>query len=221
MRSEHATFEALAGAVALGEAGPAEQLAFHEHAATCAACAEAAAGASLLAELAQTRDAELWRPQIGDSLSARIRETRSRSAGRLFGALGYAAGLSIALNIAIVTGFAGRLYERLATPNAIPVPAAAQSANAVVVAPPVISVAPPRYVLHPLGLAMRSRPAHPARNAAGRLGDVPDVLAGLVQPATVTAARDVAQENEALCASALTDLGRGASCAATRADRPR
>ena len=196
MSRDHAPFEALAGAVALGEASVLERAAFDRHAATCAACASEAGGESPLERLRLAREAETWRPQIEGSLFARVREARSKNVRRTFSALGYAAGLSIVLNIAVATGFTDRLYERVEDASrplpvsvAVPQPAplAAHVARVATVAP--------HYIRRPLTAPLPHKPARGRpRDGGGRLGEVPDVLAGLVQPAAVTASRDVAVE---------------------------
>ncbi len=196
MSRDHAAFEALAGAVALGEASAAESSAFALHAAGCTFCAADLRGDSPFERLRQARDAETWRPQLEGALLARVREARSKTVRRTFSVLGYAAGLSIVLNIAVATGFTDRLYERFEDANQpLPVSVAAPPvARAPARRTPVLAAAP-RYIQRPLTAPLPSKAArshgHPA---GGRLGEVPDALAGLVQPAAVTASRDVAVE---------------------------
>ncbi len=222
MSREHAAFEALAGAVALGEANAAERSAFAEHAAACTMCDDDAGTNSPLERLRSARDAESWRPEVGDPLLARIRETRSKNVRRTFGALGYAAGLSIVLNLAVASGFADRLYDRFEEASRpLPQAAAAPRIGREPVRSGALVSAVPHYIQRPLTAAIprRTSRAH-ARDAGGRLGDVPDVLAGLVQPAAVTASRDVAEERFLLCDRG-SDLGPPAACETTRADQPR
>jgi hypothetical protein len=211
---DHATFEALAGAIALGEANADERATFAAHAAACTSCAEDAQ-ASPLERLQLAREAESWRPEIGAALLRRIRESRSKNARRTFGVMVYAAGLSILLNVAVATGLAGRIYERFQDTAPPPVVVAAPPAANVPAAPATRVAAVHRYIQRPLTAPIPRRSARGrSREAGGRLGDVPDVLAGLVQPTAVTAARDVAADPLLLCAGDVSDLSHAACDAA-------
>jgi hypothetical protein len=216
---DHAAFEALAGAIALGEANADERAAFAAHATSCATCAEDAQP-SPLERLQLARDAESWRPEIGDALLRRIREARSKNVRRTFGVMVYAAGLSILLNVAVATGLAGRFYDRFQDTAQPPVVVAAPLPANVPAAPATRVAAAHRYVQRPLTAPIPHRSARGrSHEAGGRLGDVPDVLAGLVQPTAVTAARDVAADPLLLCAGGVSDLSR-AACEAAPADLP-
>lgn len=218
MSRDHAAFEALAGAIALGEANADERSAFAAHAASCATCAEDAQD-SPLERLQLARDAESWRPEIGAALARRIREERSKNVRRTFGFVVYAAGLSILLNVAVATGLLGHFYDRLQDAAPASVVVAAPQPVSVPAAPSTRVAAVHRYIQRPLTAPIPHRSARGrSREAGGRLGDVPDVLAGLVQPTAVTAARDVAADPLLLCGG-VSDLSR-AGCAAEPADRP-
>jgi len=109
---EHDAFEALAGAVALDEATHDERALYAAHAATCPLCRDDRFGESL-ERLRGACEGETWRPSLGDSFYARVREARAKRARRTMAGLGYALGLGIVLNVAFTSGFAGRLSDRL------------------------------------------------------------------------------------------------------------
>ena len=106
----HDAFEALAGALALDEATPEERAAFAAHAAGCANCRADAADAETVARaLAAARDEERWRASLDHLVVGRIRDARARRSTVTLGALGWAVAASIVLNVAVATGFTGRL----------------------------------------------------------------------------------------------------------------
>jgi len=220
---EHAVFEALGGAVLLGEASAEERTRFEKHAAGCGDCAEAARSQLPFERLRQERDAESWRPDVGDALLARMRERRTRTMRLTFGALAYAAGFSIVLNVVAATGFADRLYERIeaaSRPNPA-IPAAFRTAHVQPVAGPARVVSVHRYIQRPLTAPLPPRQPQPrSHQTGGRLGEVPDVLAGLVQPAEITAARDVAAEPVLHCDRELSDAEHAVACDALRETQP-
>lgn len=113
----HDRYESLAGAIALGEATFEEREAFVAHAADCALCrqdlADEAAGRSPLAAVSSARDEETWRPSLDRAIVARIREKSSKRSNFAVGALGWAAALSIAVNVAFVTGLTGQVSNLL------------------------------------------------------------------------------------------------------------
>ena len=105
MMRGHDAFEALAGAVMLGEATPAERVAFDDHARTCASCrADADAGARAIASIARARAEETWRPSVTGFVLERIARTRMRGTRRTIGAFGWAIALSLAFNVAFASG---------------------------------------------------------------------------------------------------------------------
>jgi len=220
----HAPFESLAAAVALGEASAEERAAFATHAAGCAECAADLSEASPLALLREAREGEDWRPSVSDAVMSRVREVRTRNSRLVFGALGYAAALSIVLNIALVTGVAGRVYDSLADAgSAVPAPVApAGLVSQARAQPPVISLAPGEGrvpAIAALHRSVRRAQRAPIRPAAGPpdANDVPDVLAGLIQPTVIGASRDIAVESLPACADGGVQFEGAAPCQAMRA----
>jgi TonB family protein len=73
----HKEIEALAGAIALGEATDADRRAYREHIAHCAQCLTELGGEHELARtsaiVAEARDGEVWDPQLGNVLRRRSR----------------------------------------------------------------------------------------------------------------------------------------------------
>ncbi|MBD5604249.1 MAG: zf-HC2 domain-containing protein, partial [Candidatus Eremiobacteraeota bacterium] len=109
MKGDHGRFEALAGAVVLGEATAAERAAFDVHASTCATCAEDLARAPLArAAIERAGAAETWRPSIGSLVLGRIRDGRRSRFRTTIGALGWAVAVSIVFNVALASGIASR-----------------------------------------------------------------------------------------------------------------
>jgi len=112
--TDHDRFEALAGAVALGEATALERECFAAHARECVSCADDSAGSARVRDvIASARDAESWRPSLRDAVFARIHERRSGGSRRAIGALGWAFAASVVLNAAVVSGVAGGLGHAL------------------------------------------------------------------------------------------------------------
>jgi hypothetical protein len=110
----HDRFEALAGALALGEATDAERMQFAEHARTCARCAEdAAAFPATLALVGEARESERWQPSLGRELAERLRSRRETRSRRTFASLGFGIVASLALNVLFVSGVAGRAVDAL------------------------------------------------------------------------------------------------------------
>lgn len=77
----HDRVEAIAGAIALGEASDEERLEYREHISACVQCLHALGGEHELERVAATvvsaRDEEVWQPEIGDVVAARSKR-RSR-----------------------------------------------------------------------------------------------------------------------------------------------
>jgi len=188
----HDRFEALAGAIALGEATPAEQEVFDAHAVSCAACrADAAAAGSLARVFENGRASELWRPSVGAAVEQRIRETRRSRLRLSIGALGWCVALSLAVDLAFAGGFAGRFAHAFANRD--------DSAGVAVAAPPrPVALGSGRQSEPARGtfgarrraaghahaafrVAARPRPAAPADAAVAPAAEagIPDVLAGL------------------------------------------
>jgi hypothetical protein len=216
--SDHARFEALAGAVMLGEATDAERERFAEHAACCAACRDdAEAMPAFRRTVERARDAETWRPSVDDAVGRRIRASQRSRFGVTIGALGWAVALSIVLNVAFVSGLSGHIHDAFENGEeaASNVPAMRieleQKAPVRVTVAPVVRVAAaaPRMRRRPHLLA--AAPARAARadtatadvpgayesdpraSLEAEAATVPDVLAGLgLDDASPDAAKHVA-----------------------------
>ena len=107
----HGRFEAMAGAIVLGEATPAEHAQYAAHAHACPRCGADDLGAlrtHVLTAVAVSRELETWRPQIREAVAVGIDRNRSRTASRTANALGFAVALSLALNAALASGLAER-----------------------------------------------------------------------------------------------------------------
>ena len=114
MSSAHDRFEALAGAIALGEATTRERERFDAHARSCEACRDDATTGIVVRALVETaRDEESWRPSFHDAIFARIHERRSLRSRFAIGALGWAFAGSVVLNAAIVSGVASHVGQAL------------------------------------------------------------------------------------------------------------
>lgn len=124
MNRGHARFESLEGAILLGEATAAEREEYALHARQCSLCCAEPVHGALPAAVGAGRDAETWRPSVDRPVLARVRDERMRRSRFAVGALGWAAACSIAVNVAFVTGVAGRLEGALDFGNT-PAPAAA------------------------------------------------------------------------------------------------
>jgi hypothetical protein len=186
--AHHDRFEVLAGAIALGEATPAERAAFEAHAAGCAPCRADAASVEGFAEAFEAgRSAETWRPSVAPAVERRIREKRRSRMRFTAGALGWCVAVSIAVDGLFASGFAGRVYHALdaresvaSVAAAAPRPATALSALAV------RRVAVPRRHAHGIRTDFRVAtrphriaPVAPALAPPAAEADIPDVLAGL------------------------------------------
>ena len=208
LRSAHDRFEALAGAVALGEATPAERAELQLHATGCTSCREdSALAANFATTVDAARSAEAWRPDIGESVFARIRSSRANRFRVTVAALGWVVALSIVLDVTFTTGAGLRLYDAL-QPAVREDVAAAQRVSARQSAPasvrlasqPVLRTATaraPRFV----ATTRVRRPFRPAAAVQGLAApthlpaassDIPDVLAGLELDGRRTSARSVA-----------------------------
>jgi hypothetical protein len=113
MMRGHARFEALAGAVALGEATAAEAEDFARHAPACISCSADLGGAAPLAALERLRDEEAWRPAVDAAVLERIRDRRTRRSRFTLNALTYGVVISIVLNVLLVGGVGAPLMHIL------------------------------------------------------------------------------------------------------------
>ncbi len=110
MSRRHAAYEALAGAVALGEASDAERAELAAHCATCTRCSDDADAlrTQVVTAVAVAREMETWRPQVRDGVARRIEGDRVRSTERTASMLVGGIVLSLALNAALASGLAQR-----------------------------------------------------------------------------------------------------------------
>ncbi len=211
MKRSHARFESLEGAILLGEATLAEREEYSLHARQCSLCCGEPANGALPASVGAGRDAETWRPSVDHPVLARVRDERMRRSRFAVGALGWAAACSIAVNVAFVTGVAGKLGGALDFGNA---PAAAAPAQFAVRLPPETFATIKRRALPPVPSTLASaRTSHhrgvasaahvqrlPARSVEP---PAPDIFAGLDVRGS-GAARSVAVETfpcEGMCAT--------------------
>jgi len=99
--SVHDRIEAIAGAIALGEASDGERREYREHIAACPKCLNALGGEHeierVAATVASARESEIWQPQIGDVVAAR-KHRRKHAVSFGFGVAGLAAVLSIGVH---------------------------------------------------------------------------------------------------------------------------
>jgi anti-sigma factor RsiW len=223
----HARYEALAGALVLGEATDAERTEFARHARTCAACAaDAEELPATAAALRAARDEERWQAPVAAALGARLAATRERSGRRTFGTLGLAIAGSVALNVAFAGGYAGRWLDglRVTAPPDAPVVATRLTLD---VRPRRAREAPRSALAHTARSAVQvthvdrlaapagAHPANPRRPATPAQPQ-PDVFAGIALGGDERAASIVAD-----CAPSSTASGSmadGCSGGATPAD---
>lgn len=123
MRDAHVRFEIVAGAIALGEATPAEHAAFAEHYAACARCrATVGSDADLLAVrniVVNAREGETWTPDLSAPVRVRMYADRHRKVKLAFGGFGVAVAASLALHFAIGSGFFARVQTAISDPPTI------------------------------------------------------------------------------------------------------
>jgi len=110
LSGRHAAYEALAGAIALGEASDAERAEFSAHCAACARCSDDAdeLRTRVVTAVAVARELETWRPRVGDGVMRRIDRERVKTADLTTTLLTSAIAFSLVLNVAFATGFAQR-----------------------------------------------------------------------------------------------------------------
>jgi len=191
----HDRYDALAGAMMLGEATPAERAEFDAHVASCAACRlDVGAGLETVAAIARSRDEETWRPSV--SVMATIRERSQRRFRWTLGAFGWAVGVSLVLNVALVGGAGNGLITRLSAPAGesngnvasstitFDAPHSRQADDAVARTAVVARAADAARRPSKAAVVARTTPPRPVkRSVAAPLpaptDDVPDLLAGL------------------------------------------
>jgi hypothetical protein len=192
----HDRFDALAGAVMLGEATEAERASFAAHAGDCALCCDVADGAAgVLDAVERARAAETWRPSLDDAVGRRIRDSRKSRFRGTIGVLGWAVALSIVFNVALISGLSTRIHDAFADPGDTGAGVASMKIELEAKAPPVsvpassstqrTSVALVTHHLRHARKAVVPAATAPepvtdaAAAAAAAATDVPDVLAGL------------------------------------------
>jgi hypothetical protein len=154
---EHDVFEALAGAVMLGEATEAERARFDAHAATCDACrADVACAPVFVRAVTQARRTETWRPSIANLVLDRIRGARKSRFRFTVGALGWAVAISIVFNLALASGLSMRF-------GSTPTDDASSNVSAMTLdlESPAPHVAERAVVEHRVRIAAAPRRAHP------------------------------------------------------------
>ncbi len=240
----HDRFEALAGAVMLGEASDAERAAFAAHVPACAECrADAAAAPVLVRAIEAARDAETWRPRVDRAVLGRIRDSRSSRFRVTIGALGWAIALSIVLNVALASGLSGHFLgafretgEAASDSTAMKFRLESPAPRGAVAARPVarradVAVAPRRRARLPgatrVPFGVASRTPGPARGRGDPADDVPDLLAGIdVDGRGGDGAKHVAVEPRPACEGAAERAEQALGdapgpCPASSADLPR
>jgi len=159
---DHDAFEALAGAVMLGEATDAERARFDAHAATCDECrADVACAPVLTRAVLRARATETWRPSIANLVLDRIRGTRKSRFRFTVGALGWAVAISIVFNLALASGLSMRF-------GSTPADEASSSVTAMTLdleSPAPHAVSAP-IVRHHVRVALSPRREHPHRSAS-------------------------------------------------------
>jgi hypothetical protein len=202
----HGRYESLAGAIVLGEATQTEREEFAHHAQGCALCSGLPAESEVLRAVEAAREVETWRPSVDRALLGRIHDAQKRRSRFTVGALGWAAAISIAVNVAFVTGFAGRLDGALR---------GAPETTAEVAAPQFVRLSPETFAtikrrslsgafaIAPSHQPAKHRRTHRPAGAPLRVApaaqppafEPPDVLAGLDKPGNdPNSARNVAIE---------------------------
>ncbi len=188
----HDRFEALAGAVMLGEATPEERATFDAHAAICDRCrTDARDGAYVTSQLQQASRSERWLPS--QPISERLRARRSARSRVTLGALGWSVALSLVLNVAFVSGVGARLGSAFLSTAAPDSDVASTRITLEAARPKHVAFAPAPPSANGRHLLRRAAMRRPHRGTApvvsshdARAGahdsvpvDVPDLLAGI------------------------------------------
>lgn len=115
----HDRAEAIAGAIALGEASDEERREYRAHIASCSRCLDALGGEREIERVASTvsraREVEVWEPDLGDVVATRMRR-RSRSLRWGVSFFGVALAASFGIHFVLAAGI-----PRIAPPAASPV----------------------------------------------------------------------------------------------------
>jgi hypothetical protein len=207
----HDRFEALAGALLLNEATPGERAEFEAHAQSCARCGSDAAsfGMPLRTWVEEAGAHETWRPSVAGDVNRRIADSRQKRWRFTLGTLGYAVAASLAINVAFVTGFAGRAIDALRV-----VPDYRYSATQPITIerrPPVVAAAPQPFNF----TIVRSR-SHEAKVRVGRPERAPSAQEKAADAAAAEAIHGLAIWNDGEPAG--RDVAQVDSRCATAAD---
>jgi hypothetical protein len=215
VKRDHVAFEALAGAVMLGEATAAERARFDAHAATCDECRADVACAPVFARaVTQARHTETWRPSIASLVLDRIRGSQKSRVRLTVGTLGWAVAISIVFNLALASGLSMRFGSTPAddaSSNVTAMTLDLESPAPRAVEQPLVerhvrvAVAPPRARLRRATSSVeRARAANAGAPAAAvdtASDDVRHVLAGIDLDGSTTA-KNVAVEPREICSPA-------------------
>ena len=103
MSRTHERFEALAGAIALGEADESQRAEYAAHAATCPQCDARIAerGKAIGALFERAAGSETWRPFVRDEVVARIERRRTSAVRRVATFLGAGVVATVGLNLVL------------------------------------------------------------------------------------------------------------------------
>lgn len=202
MSRAHDRYEALAGAILLGEATVAELEAFEGHAERCAQCAADLLGLRPLRETIEKAGAtEVWRPSISGDVLERAHATSARRRHRVLTTFGYAIAASLVLNVAFVSGFAGRALDALRVASEYtysPVGSITLERR-----PPAIAAAREELRSKPASRALKTQAlAHADRLHASKAppkDDVAEILGGLAIWGNESGSRSVASTFDARC----------------------
>jgi Putative zinc-finger len=225
MSHAHDRFDALAGALALGEASDAERAEFGAHARTCAACAnDAAELPATFALVREARASERWDPHGSGELDARTRERRERSSRRTLTTLGYAVAASVVVNLAFVSGFGARALDALrVVPDTTPVVATRltiekriATEQAAMFAPARATIALRPSTVRPAAVVRAPGPRVPRHaKPAAPAAQPDDPLSGLAVEGGYPAVA-VAPATERCADASVSEAGQSGSCGATR-----
>ena len=107
MNITHDRIEAIAGAIALGEATDNQRTEYREHIATCARCLNAFGGEREIERVAETvgaaRESEMWDPALGDVVRTRLNQ-RARKFRYIFSTLAACLLVAVGVRVAIADG---------------------------------------------------------------------------------------------------------------------
>jgi TonB family protein len=191
--SIHDRIEAIAGAIALGEASDEERCEYREHIASCAQCLHAFGGECeierVAATVASARDGELWTPQASDVI-AKGERRRSRALGWALSAPVVVLAASLAARALLAPG-SGHVAAAVApAPHPVTHAAAAKPVSEPLAAQPRLVV-----THNVVQIARAPMPASVAASviAPPRLGKPRDLVAITIHPATVAQTRHDAQ----------------------------